>query len=233
MFSTLEASAETRRRRGVALVCGAIAEVLGIVLALLLGVMFPQELPLTHRYVLAWLPALTPPKPQVVQPPRKVARVVMPKLKAIENPKLIAPPVAEVKVPKIQPTISAVCAPSRPHATSAGCTAQPTSETERASRCSHRAFWWRGGKGHHEAPGGTGADGRVWESARISWPRRKVTVPATSRSWDPLAFRKAPVWETGRADVMVFREWWPAPVLAAGWRAREMVRGAGGTADPR
>jgi hypothetical protein len=111
MFSPLESSAETRRRRGVALICGALAEVLGIVAALLLGVLFPQELPLTQHLVMTWLPALTPPKPRVVQPPPKVARVVIPKLKPIENPKLVAPPVAEVKVPKIQPTIASVPLP--------------------------------------------------------------------------------------------------------------------------
>ena len=108
MFSTLEPSTESRRRRGVALVCGVVAEVLGIVLALLLGVVFPQELPLNQHYVLAWLPALTPPKPPVAEPPRKVVRVVIPKLKPLESPKLTVPPLAEIKVPKIQPTISAV-----------------------------------------------------------------------------------------------------------------------------
>ena len=112
MFRTLESSAENRRRRGVALACGILAEVLGIILAILLGVLFPQELPPSQRYVVAWLPALTPPKPRVAQPPPKVARVVIPKLKPLENPKLVAPPAAEVKVPKIQPTIASVPLPA-------------------------------------------------------------------------------------------------------------------------
>jgi len=108
MFSTLEPSAESRRRRGVAMVFGILAEVLGIIVAILLGVMFPQELPLTQHYVLAWLPALTPPKPRVVQPPRKVVTVVIPKLKSPAALEFPVPPEAELKVPKIQPTISSV-----------------------------------------------------------------------------------------------------------------------------
>jgi TonB family protein len=111
MFSTLEPSAEARRRRSVALVCGILAEVLGIIMAILLGVLFPQELPLTQHYVLAWLPALTPPKPRVVQPPRKVARVVIPKLKSPKTLEFVVPPVAELKVPKTQPTIASVPLP--------------------------------------------------------------------------------------------------------------------------
>ena len=114
MFSTLEPSAEARRRRGVALVSGAVVEVLAIVGAILLGILFPRELPLTQHYALAWLPALTPPKPRVAEPPRKVAKVVIPRLKPIENPKLSVPPLAEVKVPKIQPTISSVVPPPVP-----------------------------------------------------------------------------------------------------------------------
>jgi len=108
MFSTLEPSAGARIRRGGALVCGALAEVLVIVVALFIGVLFPQQLPLTKHYVLAWLPALTPPDPPLAQPPRKVARVVVPKLKSPETPELVDPPLAELKVPKIQPTISSI-----------------------------------------------------------------------------------------------------------------------------
>jgi TonB family protein len=111
MFSPLEPSAEACKRRGLALVCGSLAEVLVIVAAIFLGVVFPQELPLTRHYVLAWLPALTPPKPPVVQPPRKVARVVVPKLKSPATPELVAPAVAELKVPKIQPVISSAPLP--------------------------------------------------------------------------------------------------------------------------
>src|SRR5208283_2596348 len=74
MFSTLEASAADRKRRGGALVCGALAQGLVIVVAVLLGVLVPQELPLAKHYALVWLPALMPPDPPVAQPPRKVAR---------------------------------------------------------------------------------------------------------------------------------------------------------------
>jgi hypothetical protein len=111
MFSTLEPAVETCLRRSVALVCGTLAEVLGIVVAILLGVLFRQELPLTQNYVLAWLPALTPPKPRVVQPPRKVVRVVIPALKSPKALEFVVPPVAELKVPKIQPTIASVPLP--------------------------------------------------------------------------------------------------------------------------
>jgi TonB family protein len=114
MFSTFEPSAESRKRRGVALMCGALAEVLAIVAAILLGILFPQELPLTNRYVLTWLPSLTPPKPPKVEPRRKLARVVLPKFPSPVIPKLVVPPVAELKVPKIQPTISSLPLPVLP-----------------------------------------------------------------------------------------------------------------------
>jgi TonB family protein len=105
MFSTLEVSAAARKRRAGALVCGALAQALVIVVAIFLGVLIPQELPLAKHYALVWLPELTPPDPPVAQPARKVARVVIPKLQTPDSPKLVAPPLAELKVPKIQPTI--------------------------------------------------------------------------------------------------------------------------------
>jgi len=115
MFSTLDVSTESRKRRGVAFTCGVLAEVLAILVTILLGMVFPQELPMTHHYyVLAWLPALTPPKPRTVQPPRRVARVVIPKLKSPETPKLVAPPLVELKVPKIQHAMSSIPLPTPP-----------------------------------------------------------------------------------------------------------------------
>jgi len=108
MFSTLEASAADRKRRGGALICGALAQVLVIVVAILLGVLLPQELPLAKHYAWVWLPELTPPDPPVAHQPRKVARVVVPKLQTTETPKLVDPPLADLKVPKISPTISSV-----------------------------------------------------------------------------------------------------------------------------
>ena len=106
IFSELQPSAEARRRRGVALVCASLTEILVIAGAILLGVLSPQELSLTRHYTLAWLPPLTPPNPPVVQPRRKVARTVVPKLNYPKPPQLVSPTLAELKVPKIPPTIS-------------------------------------------------------------------------------------------------------------------------------
>jgi TonB family protein len=106
IFSELETPSEASKRRSAAVVCAFVAEILVIVVVILLGILAPQELPLTKHYVLTWLPALTPPKPPVAQPPRKVTRVVVPKLKSPEPPKLVAPTVAELKVPNIRPVIS-------------------------------------------------------------------------------------------------------------------------------
>ncbi len=106
MFSTLEASAAARKRRAGALVCGALAEVLAIVVAIFLGVWFPQGLPITKHYLLVWLPASTSPDPPEAQPARKMSGVVIPKLKSPENPELVDPPVADLKVPKIPPPLT-------------------------------------------------------------------------------------------------------------------------------
>jgi TonB family protein len=91
--------------------CACLVEVLAIVLVVLLGIIFPQRLPLTNQYVLAWLPALTPPKPPVAQPVRKVPRVIVPQLKTPEVPQLVIPPEPELKPPKVQPVIAAAPIP--------------------------------------------------------------------------------------------------------------------------
>ncbi len=107
MFGTLDSSKESRRRRSVAFTCGLLSETLLIAAAALLGLVFPEELPEANRhYALTWLAALRPPPPApVLKPPPKVVRVVVPKLKPLETPALIAPPVAELAVPKVRPTI--------------------------------------------------------------------------------------------------------------------------------
>ena len=110
MFSLLEPSAEVRKRRGVALVCGYLAEGVVILATILLGVLFPQKLPMTKQYVVAWLPSLTPPKPPVAPPP-KVARVVIPKIQPLETPKLVVPPLPEIKPPKTPPVVASVPLP--------------------------------------------------------------------------------------------------------------------------
>ena len=111
MFSLLEPSAEVRKRRGVALFCGYLAEGVVIVATILLGVVFPQKLPTTKLYMVAWLPSLTPPKPPVAPPPRKVARVVIPKLQPLETPKLVLPPLPEIKPPKTPPVVASAPLP--------------------------------------------------------------------------------------------------------------------------
>src|ERR1035438_825984 len=97
MFSLLEASAEGSKRRRVAVFCGYLCEDVAILATILLGVLFPQKLPITKQYVVAWLPSLTPAKPPVAPPARKVARVIIPKLQPLENPKLVLPPLPEIK----------------------------------------------------------------------------------------------------------------------------------------
>jgi len=44
---------------------------------------------------------------------------------------------------------------------------------------------------------------------------RKVIVPATSPSWDPLGSLTVPVSGMGPGGAVVFREWLPVLVLAA------------------
>jgi len=115
MFSTLNFPTEGRKRRGAAFICGLLAEALLIGAAVLLGVLFPNELPVTDKhYALTWLRALMPPEKPGVRPPREVARVFVPKLKSPEVPKLLAVSVAVLEVPTIRHTISAEPVPAIP-----------------------------------------------------------------------------------------------------------------------
>ncbi|MGO8789775.1 MAG: TonB family protein [Terriglobia bacterium] len=107
MFSTLDPSTENRSRRGGAFICGLVAQGLLIGAAVLLGVLFPQELPVVGRqYALIWLPSLRPPAAPVLKLRPLVARVVVPKLKPPTTPELTAPPVATLAVPKIRPAVT-------------------------------------------------------------------------------------------------------------------------------
>ena len=107
MFSTLDPSTENRSRRGGAFICGLVAQGLLIGAAVLLGVLFPQELPVVGRqYALIWLPSLRPPAAPVFKLRPLVARVVVPKLKPPTTPELTAPPVATLAVPKIRPAVT-------------------------------------------------------------------------------------------------------------------------------
>jgi TonB family protein len=109
MFTTLEQSAQGRRRSGAAFLCGVLAQAMLIGAAVFLGLIFPDELPIgEQRYVRVWLSALQPPQKAVVNPPRPTVRVVVPQLrlqKAPEPLELPPPTVARLEAPKIQPTI--------------------------------------------------------------------------------------------------------------------------------
>ena len=119
MFSQLESSAEARKRRSTAMMGGIVAEVLAVAVVILLSVLYPQSLPSSKQYIVAWLPNLNPPKPPAPKPklpPHIVPRMVVPKIQPLEHPELIAPPVVELKPPKIQPqvTLPAVPLPQPP-----------------------------------------------------------------------------------------------------------------------
>jgi TonB family protein len=124
MFKTLNPSAEGRKRRGVAFVCGLLAEALVIGGAISLGALFPNELPVTDKhYALTWLRALMPPEKPVEELPLMVARVFVPKMKSPEIPKLLAPSTTALEVLKIRPTVSSELLPTIPMPASA--VAQP------------------------------------------------------------------------------------------------------------
>jgi TonB family protein len=105
MFSALDSSSESRKRRSVAFVGGLVVQVFMMGAAILLGIWFPQELPVNARqYAVLWLPNLLPPPAPEMTIPRKVARPVIPKLQSPVTPD---PPVyaaADLQLPKIRPT---------------------------------------------------------------------------------------------------------------------------------
>lgn len=106
MFSSLDSTNDGRKRSGAAFVCGFVAESLAIAAVIFLGLVFPDELPIAyHHYAVAWLAPLTPPVP-ILNPPPKVARVFVPKLKLPEPPEFTGPPVPQLVVPKIRPAAS-------------------------------------------------------------------------------------------------------------------------------
>jgi len=105
MFNTLDSPAESRKRRGAAFMCGLCAQALLVGATVLLGVLFPDQLPVSARqYVLVWLPNLTPPPadPVVKHPPR-VARVIVPKVEPPVAPARPAPVVADLVIPRLPP----------------------------------------------------------------------------------------------------------------------------------
>ena len=115
MFSMLGPSQEGRKRRSVAFVCGLLAESLAIGALIFLGILFPEELPLTNRHFLVtWLSKPEPPAERVVKPPVKVAQVFVPKVKPPAPPELPKAPVLHLEIPKNRPIITAAAPPPRP-----------------------------------------------------------------------------------------------------------------------
>jgi TonB family protein len=105
MFSTLDPSIESRKRRAVAFSCAMSFQALLIGATVLLGVLYPDELPVPDRhYALTWLLALVPPEESALQLPREVARLPVPKIPSPEPPKLRLPPAPVHEVPEIRPT---------------------------------------------------------------------------------------------------------------------------------
>ena len=117
MFSSLKSSTEGRRRRGVAFICGLLAEALFIGMAVFLNIFYPSELSeINQHYALLTFPSLTPPAKPAWKPPRPVARLPVPELEHPKTPALLAPPVAHLEAPKIQAKIPSVTVPKPPSA---------------------------------------------------------------------------------------------------------------------
>ena len=106
MFSTLESSTATRSRRGMAFICGLLAQALMLSAAVIVGELFPQELSLTRHFVVTWIPELTPTRKLAVKPPRVLPRVTVQKVRLPDPPALPQPTIAALEIPKIQHTIS-------------------------------------------------------------------------------------------------------------------------------
>ena len=168
MFSTLDSSSESRKRRSVAFIIGLLVQVVMIGTAILLGIWFPEELPVSAKqYVMVWLPSLIPPPAPVVNSPRKVARVVIPKLQSPVTPD---PPVyaaADLELPKIRPTapplITSVPRPPLP----APSFAQPNPAPKVQIEVHTGTFGGASEPVTTKRPVGTSADRRIWKSARI------------------------------------------------------------------
>ena len=217
MFKTLDYSTEGQGRRGVAFLCGVLAQILLIGAAVFLGLVFPDELPVgIQRSATVWLAALKPPeKPVVAPPPRPLVRVFVPKVKV---PRLVAPveipapPLLRPQSPKIKPPISSatvhVPLPPSPVAQPA---LPPVKHVE-----------------VHTGLFGGGAPVRVttrrpaeqvqtggFGSPQALPGHAQGTAPATARTGMRSGCRKAPAWATERAERTACKEWWPAPASAA------------------
>jgi TonB family protein len=105
MFNSLNDFSEGRQRRGLSLMGGFFAEALVIAAAALVSILFPKGLPVASRYyALVWLPELAPPAKPVAKPKPQPPKVnVFVPLERIKPTQLIAPPMADVVVPKVHP----------------------------------------------------------------------------------------------------------------------------------
>lgn len=91
---------------------------------MLLGILFPQEMPLVGKhYTLVWLPSLRPVSRPVVKPPLRIAQAVTPKLRPARRPEIAVLPVAVPRLPKVRPAMSTAAAripePPKPEAPAA------------------------------------------------------------------------------------------------------------------
>lgn len=115
MFSMLEPSAGTRRRRAASLLCGVLLQVLALTLAVMVSLLFPQELAVTRHIVFAWLPPVERPKPPEVRHLPKPTHVVIPPVAKTPHAIVLPPPpVVEPKVQKTPPPVTAMAIPVPP-----------------------------------------------------------------------------------------------------------------------
>lgn len=109
MFNTLENSAENRKRRRTAFCCGLALQAGLISMAVLFALLFPEELPKgAGKYVVVFVPSLTPRPVVKPKPVPQVPRVVIAKLQPpVTPPKLADPPLPvmpKIEPPKVRPT---------------------------------------------------------------------------------------------------------------------------------
>lgn len=103
MFSTLDNLSEGRTRLTISMMSGLVVQVATITVAVLLGMLFPQELRVSARhYVMLLMPTLTRPAP-VVRPVPRVARVLLPKLDPPPTPDAPVYVAPNPNIPKAEP----------------------------------------------------------------------------------------------------------------------------------
>jgi TonB family protein len=111
MFRTLESSRESRIRRSFAMIGGVLVQVGMIGIAIFLGILFPDELPLSARQsVMVFLPSLIPPPARVADPPRRVIRVLIPNLQSPVTPATPFFAATDLELPKMRLTAPPVLA---------------------------------------------------------------------------------------------------------------------------